>query len=363
MKIIHIIPALGTGGAEKFVIDLCNEQSKKHEVSIYSLSNVTNNMILVDNLNKNVKVVSFNKKLGPDLSIFFKIFFALKKDMPDVVNTHTRGLLYTSLAIFALKIKCFHTVHNLAKKEVILFIRFFYKILFKFFSVVPISISNKVQKSVEITYGKEFTEIVCNGTARLQRTNLYESVKKEINLLKKTEESLVFTTIGRISPQKNFQLLIDTIIELNQIGIDAVLLIIGEDKSKGMKNKKELLQNKSKNIHFFGAKTNVADYLLCSDGFCLSSLYEGMPITLLESLSVGTIPICTPAGGIPDVINDEVGFVSTGFDKKSYKETFQKFLELSFEEKLKKQSNCIDLFEQFYSISICAKNYENLYKK
>lgn len=40
-----------------------------------------------------------------------------------------------------------------------------------------------------------------------------------------------------------------------------------------------------KNIYFLGEKLNVYDYLACADVFCLSSIKEGMPITLIESFS------------------------------------------------------------------------------
>lgn len=38
------------------------------------------------------------------------------------------------------------------------------------------------------------------------------------------------------------------------------------------------------------------------DAMCLPSIWEGLPVTLLEALSVGCIPICSNVGGIPDVI-------------------------------------------------------------
>ena len=130
MKIIHIIPAFVLGGAEKFTIDLCNELSKKHEVTIYSLYDINEDMWLAKKIKKNINIVTFSKKAGLDISIFFKLLIALKRDKPDVVNTHLRGLFYSSLTIMCLKIKFFHTVHNMAIKEVNVVFRFIHRILF-----------------------------------------------------------------------------------------------------------------------------------------------------------------------------------------------------------------------------------------
>ena len=43
-----------------------------------------------------------------------------------------------------------------------------------------------------------------------------------------------------------------------------------------------------------------------SDAFCLTSVYEGLPISLLEAISCGCVPVCTPVGGITEVVHHEV---------------------------------------------------------
>jgi len=93
MKILQIVPSLHGGGAEKFVIDLSNELSNTNEVIICSLFAVEKNMFMVDAINKNIKIITLNKKLGLDLKIFFDIYKLLKEEKPDVVNTHLRCIM------------------------------------------------------------------------------------------------------------------------------------------------------------------------------------------------------------------------------------------------------------------------------
>lgn len=40
------------------------------------------------------------------------------------------------------------------------------------------------------------------------------------------------------------------------------------------------------------------------DAYALCSSYEGMPISLIEAIGVGCIPVCTPVGGIVDVVHN-----------------------------------------------------------
>ncbi len=54
------------------------------------------------------------------------------------------------------------------------------------------------------------------------------------------------------------------------------------------------------------------EYLKMGDAYALCSSYEGMPISLIEAIGVGCIPVCTPVGGIVDVVhNGENGFLVT----------------------------------------------------
>ena len=87
-------------------------------------------------------------------------------------------------------------------------------------------------------------------------------------------------------------------------------------------------------VHLLGARSNPRDYMVAADAFCLSSLYEGMPITLIECLSVGAIPICTPVGGIKNMIEDGVnGLLAKGTSVTDLKDVILRFLEMGEEEK------------------------------
>lgn len=69
MKIFEVIPQLSSGGAERFVVDLCNELSEKHEVTLVVLHSVEKFGFYRDELSSKVKVVSMNKRMGFDMSL------------------------------------------------------------------------------------------------------------------------------------------------------------------------------------------------------------------------------------------------------------------------------------------------------
>lgn len=364
MKILHIIPSLHGGGAEKFAIDLCNELSIENEVIVCSLYNITDDMFMAKKLDNNVKLITLNKKLGIDISIFFKILRLLKNEKVDIVNTHLNALFYSILPIIFTRTKFFHTVHNLAQNETRKTYRLVYKIFFKFFNVTPIAISKKVLKSIQEEYGNIINVLIENGVKKPKISNNFDTVKEMVNTYKVNDNTKVFLSIGRIAPQKNQKMLVDVFNRLIANGENILLLIIGDASDRSTKLlKEELLSLAKDRVHFLGLQENVADFLACSDAFCLSSLYEGLPITLLESLAMGVVPICTPAGGIVDVLSSETGIVSEDFSEEAYLTVIQRYLDLSSLERDELSKNAKALFEHKYDISRTSRSYLMAYEK
>jgi len=112
-------------------------------------------------------------------------------------------------------------------------------------------------------------------------------------------------------------------------------------------------------VLFFGERHNVFDYLLNADAFCLSSIYEGMPISLIEALACGCTPICTPVGGIVNTIeNGKTGYLSNSISDLDYYNSILNYLENK--EEIKKED-----LEKYYisrfSIEECVKNHLLIY--
>ena len=166
----------------------------------------------------------------------------------------------------------------------------------------------------------------------------------------------MFIHVARFHSQKNQQLLVDSFNHLAAENIDFTLLILGNgyDCEAG----KELQKIACDKILFLGEKSNVNDYLLCSDAFCLTSIYEGLPISLLEALSCGVTPICTPVGGIPDVIEDGVnGYLCDDLSVEAYVDTVIKFINNPIDREL-----VVASYNKSFSIQKCAIDYVKLYK-
>lgn len=365
MIIIHFISSLGYGGAEKFCLDLAEATShamKSGQVYVVSLYGYNERIMLpIGKIDNNVKLIFLNKKRGFDAKILWKIHRLIKQLRPDIINTHLNTLFYVGIIrFFHRRARCFHTVHNLAQNEIGTIFRIFYRYLFNKKLVTPISISKEVMESVKKTYGKRFDLSIVNGTKPSLTTERLPEVKHELDILRQDKNSKIFLNIARVNPQKN-QI---SLVRVFKRFPNCKLLIIGSYDSNN-ENKilyEDLINRKSENIFFLGIKENIGDYLAVADFFILSSVYEGLPITLLEAFSAGVPCICTAVGGIKDVISDGINGIlaKTPTDQDLYI-AVQRALRLTLDEIESIKTSCKQDYKEKYSIRRTATDYLRLY--
>ena len=77
MRILEIIPQLSSGGAERFVVDLCNELSISNDVTLLVFHNLEQYGFYANELSDKVRIISLNKKKGVSFLLFRKIFALL----------------------------------------------------------------------------------------------------------------------------------------------------------------------------------------------------------------------------------------------------------------------------------------------
>lgn len=110
------------------------------------------------------------------------------------------------------------------------------------------------------------------------------------------EDSLVLGHVGRFSPQKNHTYLIDIFSAIHAKRQDSFLLLVGDGNLRlGMEDKIRHLGLEDYVI-FTGLRSDVPDLLQAMDVFIFPSLYEGLPVTLVEA----------QASGLPCVISDRI---------------------------------------------------------
>lgn len=370
MKIVHVISNLGKGGAERLVVDLCNELASAagNKVYLCVFYEKKGELTFKDELSPEVNYVNLSKKRKIDPGFQLRLLKFLKKIRPDVVNSHLSGtILYLYLPIlFLKKIRFFHTVHNLAGEEVPnRFLQKIRKWIYGTGKLMPVSISRVTKQSHTVLYGID-SKLIYNGAKQQITTPLLGAVQQEIQAWKKTDATKVFLSVGRInSPkdQKNYKLLVEVFNKLHSTA-DAILIIIGKDTSPGQSSLEALLKLKKNNVFFPGAKNNVADYMACADIYCLSSKFEGMPITVIEAMSASLPVLSTNVGGLPEMITSgENGILVDEIHEKAYGEALMEMLAWGQDKLQDVRASNKKKYKDMFEIRITSQNYEAMYRE
>lgn len=367
MRILEVVFNLAPGGAERFVVDLSNELAKADEVILMAINDdeiepEIRNFYKYD-LSSKVTYKCLSQKDGISLKKLWNVYKAIKAVSPDVVHLHGCPMPYFCIVAFLLlckKIKFVQTVHSDLNNG---YTNWFYRFLFGtisskgLYGVVALSEQN--YKQVLSYYPKAKSACIPNGRAAMTATENYYQAKVEMEKCKNTKDTLLFIHVARFDPVKDQTLLISSFNRFIEYGYDATLVCIGPgyDTEEGV----ELKTKSSDRIHFLGSKKNIPDYMLSSNVFCLSSVFEGMPITLIEASLAGLPAISTPVGGVESIIvNKKNGMISDDHTVDSYVRCLQYVYEHYSQlrvnaEKMKDES--------MFTINKCAKSYRTFFEK
>lgn len=363
LKIVHVVATLRKGGAERFVVDLCNElaKSSSHEVFLLSLKDNEPGNSFVNELAANVKYHSFGKKAGFSLKVLYNLFKFVDKINPQIVHSHLNAFEYILPSVLTLNqvTRFFHTLHSKADKECPnVIIKYLRKYFYKTNQITAITISQDGRTSFRDYYGVDQDQLIANGRPDIALSDKYEKVKS----MYKTDDSYLLINVGRIVKLKNQELLVQAIKQFNLRNERKIrLIVIGDNRESNVYESLIMTIDNDPLIKILGEKSNIGDYLKISDAFCLTSQYEGMPISVIEALSMGCIPICTPVGGIPEMIQNEItGFLSSKVTVESFLNALERFD--NHRDKSQMAVRCRLSFETKYHISVCANNYLNVYK-
>lgn len=141
--------------------------------------------------------------------------------------------------------------------------------------------------------------------------------RKEARMELDLEQRFVIGIVARLEPSKNHSFLLQLMPEIVKKKPETILLIVGDgherEKLETQARKTELTDY----VRFLGSVENVDYYMNAMDVFALPSLFEGMPLTLMEAQSNG-LP-CVLSENVPtDAIQTNLARVVPLSDKAAW---------------------------------------------
>lgn len=115
---------------------------------------------------------------------------------------------------------------------------------------------------------------------------------------------IVIGTIGRMEPIKGHKYFLEAARLILEKEKNVCFVIVGDGSLMEETKNYAVKLNLEKQTVFTGFRDDALGFLNMFDIFVLTSLHEGIPITLLEAMSLGKPIVATNVGGIPEVIKD-----------------------------------------------------------
>jgi glycosyltransferase involved in cell wall biosynthesis len=302
IRVVHIVPMLSPGGAERVAIHIVRGLNRQlYEPVVISYTGRLDCELdrLLDEAG--IEVHYLGKRPGFDYRMYYRLAPVLKECKPDILHTHLHVLRYAMpFLVWRKNVPVLHTVHNLAEREIETGMRWMQRYALHH-GVVPVAVAQEVALSVEGMYGLPTCRVITNGIP----TQSYASPQTPRKEWRAREgfgqDDILFVCVARFAPQKNHELLLKAFAEGPARDPRAHLVLVGE----GVLREKLQEQTKSlglaNQVHFLGLRTDIPDVLGAMDVFVLSSDWEGNPLSVMEAMASGLPIVSTAAGGVPDM--------------------------------------------------------------
>jgi glycosyltransferase involved in cell wall biosynthesis len=191
-----------------------------------------------------------------------------------------------------------------------------------------IAVSDDVKRAMLKTYslGPDKVAVICNSVdvRRYQQPVDRVRVRRELGL---AENSRVVAVVATFKEQKGHRYLIEAVPSVISQFPDLHILFIGDGDLREELQAQARAAGVDDHIHFLGFRQDIPDLLAASDYFVLPSLWEGLPMALVEAMASGLPVLATEVSGSKQVmVHGQTGLLVAPGNVQQLKEAMLRML-------------------------------------
>lgn len=314
MKRIRILEAIrqgSVGGGETHVFDLSTRLDKtRFEPIVLSFTDGP----MVQNLRANgIETHVIYSRFPFDPSVFIRVYQFIKHKQIDLVHAHgTRAASNLLFPTLFSKAKLIYTIHgwsfNDSQSGWVRFIRKQAERFITKFSALNVCVSES-----NLETGKKaipnFKATVVNNGISFEKFDPAIDNSKIVNELKRKESDIWIGLIARITKQKDPIALLEAFTIAQATNPSLRLLIVGQGDLENAVKEKIANLNLQDKVKLWPFRADVPEILKTIDIYCLPSLWEGLPIGLIEAMAMGKAVIATDVDGTREIVTAETGLL------------------------------------------------------
>ena len=366
IKILECIRQGHIGGGETHLLSLIENLNKSlFEPIVLSFTDGP----MIDQLkNQGIKTFVIHTTNPFDFTKWHKVKKLLMEEQVDLVHAHgTRANSNVFWAARSLNIPVIYTVHAwsfhddqavLMKKVRILSEKYLTSRM-----NVNISVSESNKQSGKKYINKFDSVVINNGIdhKKFAPANNYKNVRKELGI---NPDAILVLFIARFTMHKQPLMLIRAFAKAVKQLPQLKLLMVGDGNEKQKALELVKLLGIEDSVCFQPFRQDVPDVLAAADIFVLPSLWEGLPIALLEAMAMGKAVIGTRVDGTSEVIQHNVNGLLIEVNDMPEKLT-ECLVLLGTNESLRNKirEKAIETVQSRFNASCMTRQIENVYKE
>ena len=309
MRVLFLITDFYMGGAEIQVLRLCHAMKELgYCVSCVSLIEKSENDLSSQLDQIGIPCITLGMKRGKfslvSLFIFYKIFRSFR---PNIIHSHMvhANFFLRFVSIFFHSALLINTIHG--EEEFLGYRPLIYRLS-----------DSLIDKTVCCSNALAKQALHCKAVSRrnllvirngLNTNKFFPDEKKRISLRQDynyTPECFVWMTVGRLDQVKNQTYMLKEFKKLNTNKNHARLIIVGSGPDEYMLKQLAFDLDLKDKVIFTGKLIDVSDILNVADAFVLSSIHEGLPLSLQEAAATGLPLVSTDVGGCDEIVIQSV---------------------------------------------------------
>jgi glycosyltransferase involved in cell wall biosynthesis len=319
VRVLWLAKGLGRGGTERLMVEMASGfDPARYRIDVAYVMPIKDALV-AELRSRGLSVVCLGRPSDHGPRWVLRLNKLLNKEHYDIIHTHmpvpavAARLAHTGHPPSQL----IHTEHNVWQR----YRRPTYwgnALTYKRNAKV-IAVSEAVAESIDRRWlpDEERLVVVRHGLCLSERQEAPSraEARRELGL---PEDGLVVGTVGNLTPKKGHSILIDAFERLRVTNPDARLVIIGGGPLEQRLRSELVARGLADVVLMTGSRADVQQLLPAFDIYASASLYEGLPIAVVEALAAGLPVVVTDAGGTGEVVRSGVdGLVVQAGDAES----------------------------------------------
>jgi len=359
IKIIHlqVLPILS--GVQNMMLQvLSGLDQKKYQIYVLSRSDGA----LVEKVKESgwthLALDSLVREFSlKDFVSAWKLYFLIRKIKPDIVHTHSAktGFLGRIVARLSRVPLVIHTIHGFPFHQYQNPIKRFVFILLEsfagFFAHFNVFV-NQYEKEMavhKLGFSKKKSLTIYNGVLPYHKQKIFSN-----------DNSLKIVSVLRFTEQKNVVSTIEQAVKVAKKYDNVSFAFYGDGELFNICERIVLDSDVGERVELKGWVYDIQNVLLNYDVFLLNSLWEGLPISILEAMSVGLPVICSNIKGNNELVDSHNGWLVEPYDLNSLDSVVHEILNNKNILAEKGRESIIKVTKQFH-YGLFINEYERLY--